>query len=139
MPGMTYEEKLVYLSPGESVLLHSDGLVEVHDPSGEMFGFGRPQEIVENSSGAESLIQESLAALRKFVGSDWEQEDDITLVALERTPSRSATVSCPVSHYYRRQPDGRRMEMLPEDKNVITGGASSTSPVRRCPASDLLP
>jgi serine phosphatase RsbU (regulator of sigma subunit) len=93
MPGMTYEEKEVYLSPGESVLLHSDGLVEAHDPSGEMFGFGRLQEIVENSSGGESLIEECLAALRKFVGGDWKQEDDITLVALERTPSRSATVS----------------------------------------------
>ena len=46
---------------------------------------------------------------------------------------------CPVSHYHRRLPDGRRMEMLLEDKNVMTGGTSSTSPVGRCPASDLLP
>ena len=29
------------LAPGESVLLHTDGLVEAHDPSGEMFGFPR--------------------------------------------------------------------------------------------------
>jgi serine phosphatase RsbU (regulator of sigma subunit) len=93
MPGMTYEEKEVYLSPGESVLLHSDGLVEAHDQSGEMFGFGRLQEIVENSSGGESLIEEYLTELRRFVGGDWEQEDDITLVALERMPSGSARVS----------------------------------------------
>jgi serine phosphatase RsbU (regulator of sigma subunit) len=84
MPGMTYEEKEVYLSPGESVLLHSDGLVEAHDQSGEMFGFRRLQEIVENSGGGESLIEECLTELRRFVGDDWEQEDDITLVALQR-------------------------------------------------------
>src|SRR3712207_4079759 len=46
---------------------------------------------------------------------------------------------CAVSHYHRRQSDARRMEMVLEDKNVITGGTSSTSPVGRCPASDLLP
>ena len=32
MPGMTYEENEIYLAPGESVLFHSDGLVEAHDP-----------------------------------------------------------------------------------------------------------
>jgi serine phosphatase RsbU (regulator of sigma subunit) len=90
---MSYEENEVYLAPDESVLLHSDGLVEAHDPSGEMFGFPRLRKIVENSGGGEHLIEECLSELKEFVGRDWEQEDDITLVALERMPSRSATVS----------------------------------------------
>ncbi len=93
MPGMSYEENETHLAPGDFVLLHSDGFVEAHDPRGEMFGFPRLQKVVENSGGGEHLIDECLAELRKFVGSDWEQEDDITLVALERIPSRSATVS----------------------------------------------
>jgi serine phosphatase RsbU (regulator of sigma subunit) len=93
LPGMSYEENEVYLAPDESVLLHSDGLVEAHDPSGEMFGFPRLRKIVENSGGGEHLIEECLSELKEFVGRDWEQEDDITLVALERMPSRSATVS----------------------------------------------
>ena len=41
MPGMPYEEKETVLAPGDSVLLHSDGIVEAHDPDGEMFGFPR--------------------------------------------------------------------------------------------------
>ena len=41
MPGMAYEEKEVTLERGESVLFYSDGLVEAHDPQGEMFGFPR--------------------------------------------------------------------------------------------------
>jgi hypothetical protein len=31
----------------------------------------------------------------------------------------------PVSQYHRRQPDGRRLEMLLEDKNAITGTSST--------------
>jgi serine phosphatase RsbU (regulator of sigma subunit) len=93
MPGMSYEVGEVYLAPGDSVLLHSDGLVEAHNRSGEMFGFPRLRRLVENSTGGERLIDECLAELREFVGPDWEQEDDITLVALERMPSGSATVS----------------------------------------------
>jgi serine phosphatase RsbU (regulator of sigma subunit) len=84
MPGMTYEENEAHLAPGDSVLLHSDGLVEAHDQSGEMFGFPRLQEIVESSRGGEHLIEECLAKLREFAGRDWEQEDDITLVVLQR-------------------------------------------------------
>jgi serine phosphatase RsbU (regulator of sigma subunit) len=90
MPGLTYEESEAYLAPGESILLHSDGLVEAHNPAGEMFGFPRLQKIVENSGGSEHLIDECLTELREFVGSDWEQEDDITLVALERATSVAA-------------------------------------------------
>ena len=90
MPDMTYEENEAYLTPGESILLHSDGLVEAHNPAGEMFGFPRLQEIVESSCGSEHLIDECLIELRAFVGSDWEQEYDITLVTLERTTSEGS-------------------------------------------------
>ena len=89
MPDMTYEENETYLAPGESILLHSDGLVEAHNPAGEMFGFPRLQEIVESSSGSEHLIDECLTELKEFVGSDWEQEDDITLVTLQRDRNKS--------------------------------------------------
>src|SRR5688572_21122475 len=39
MAGMEYEEQRTSLGEGESVLFYSDGLVEAHDPEGEMFGF----------------------------------------------------------------------------------------------------
>jgi serine phosphatase RsbU (regulator of sigma subunit) len=89
MPDMTYEENETYLAPGESILLHSDGLVEAHNPTGAMFGFPRLQKVVESSSGSEHLIDECLTELREFVGSDWEQEDDITLVTLQRDRNQS--------------------------------------------------
>ncbi len=92
MPGMTYEENETYLAPSDSILLYSDGLIEAHSPDGEMFGFPRLQQVVANSSGGEHPIDACLTELRAFVGPDWEQEDDITLVTLKRTMSRSSTV-----------------------------------------------
>jgi predicted ester cyclase len=46
MPGMSYEEKEVVLEAGEAALLYTDGLVEAHDPKGEMFGFPRLRTLV---------------------------------------------------------------------------------------------
>jgi serine phosphatase RsbU (regulator of sigma subunit) len=86
MPGMSYEEKEIVLERGESVLFYSDGLVEAHDPRYEMFGFPRLQGLVgTHRSGGSSLIGFLLSELTRFTGEDWEQEDDITLVTLERS------------------------------------------------------
>jgi serine phosphatase RsbU (regulator of sigma subunit) len=86
MPGMGYEEKEIVLEKGESVLFYSDGLVEAHDPHREMFGFPRLQGLVgAHRSGGSSLVGFLLAELARFTGDGWEQEDDITLVTLERS------------------------------------------------------
>src|SRR5215217_6659192 len=85
MPGMQYEEKEATLQPGESVLLHSDGVVEAHDPDREMFGFPRLKETVAAVPGGQPLIDRVLRDLEDFTGPDAEQEDDITMVTLERS------------------------------------------------------
>jgi serine phosphatase RsbU (regulator of sigma subunit) len=84
MPNMSYEQKEVRLKPGESVLLYSDGLVEAHDPRREMFGFARMRRFVGAHPGGATLIERLLAELERFTGEDWEQEDDITLLTLQR-------------------------------------------------------
>jgi serine phosphatase RsbU (regulator of sigma subunit) len=91
MPGMTYEEKETTLAPGDTVLLHSDGLVEAHDPERKMFGFPRLAELMNGCSGGPELIQLLLGELDGFTGPDWEQEDDITLVALQRAAVPAVT------------------------------------------------
>ena len=85
MPGMPYEEKEVALTPGESVLFYSDGLVEAHNPQAEMFGFPRLRELVASHPGGSALIEFLLAELAQFTGAQWEQEDDVTMVTLERS------------------------------------------------------
>lgn len=86
LPGMGYEEKEIVLEKGESVLFYSDGLVEAHDPRYEMFGFPRLQGLVgTHRTGGSSMIGFLLSELSRFTGESWEQEDDITLVTLERS------------------------------------------------------
>src|SRR6266498_4143395 len=41
LPDMEYDEHTATLEPGDSLLLHSDGLAEAHSPDREMFGFPR--------------------------------------------------------------------------------------------------
>jgi predicted ester cyclase len=90
MPAMRYEEKEVVLDVGESALFYSDGLVEAHDPKGEMFGFPRLRALVaEHAAEERSLGNFLLKELYTFVGEGWEQEDDITLLTLRRFASLS--------------------------------------------------
>ena len=87
MPDMTYEQKEITLEPGESILLYSDGLAEAHSPHREMFGFPRIERLVGAHSEAATLIDSLLAELKRFTGEEWEQEDDITLLMLQRLRS----------------------------------------------------
>jgi serine phosphatase RsbU (regulator of sigma subunit) len=84
MPGMGYEEKETELDVGEGVFFYSDGLVEAHDPKGEMFGFPRLRALIAEHAQERSLGSFLMEELYSFVGEDWEQEDDITLLTLQR-------------------------------------------------------
>jgi serine phosphatase RsbU (regulator of sigma subunit)/predicted ester cyclase len=89
MPASSYEEKEIVLDASESILFYSDGLVEAHDPEGHMFSFPRLRALIAEHAGKRSLEEALLEELYSFVGEDWEQEDDITLLALRRSPSLS--------------------------------------------------
>ena len=58
------------LKPGDSALFYSDGLVEAHDPEGEMFGFPRLRALVaehgeEERSLVDSLLEELTPSLER--------------------------------------------------------------------------
>jgi serine phosphatase RsbU (regulator of sigma subunit)/anti-sigma regulatory factor (Ser/Thr protein kinase) len=93
LPDMEYEEKEVVLEPGQEVLLHSDGVVEAHSPDREMFGFPRLKQLVAEPVTGGELIDLVLTDLSRFTGPGWEQEDDITLVALSRLPASPRQVA----------------------------------------------
>jgi serine phosphatase RsbU (regulator of sigma subunit) len=74
------------LDAGDSVLFYSDGLVEAHDPKGEMFGFPRLRALIAQHGEEERALGDFLMEeLYSFVGEGWEQEDDITLLTLRRS------------------------------------------------------
>ncbi|HKF37263.1 MAG TPA: SpoIIE family protein phosphatase [Ktedonobacteraceae bacterium] len=97
MPEMSYEEKQVMLTPGDFVLFYSDGLVEAHNPHYDMFGFPRLARLVEECERDTALIGFLLDELSTFTGPEWEQEDDVTLVALQRSGSYELPENIPAA------------------------------------------
>ncbi len=89
MPGMSYEEKETTLKAGEAALFYTDGIVEAHNPKGEMFGFPRLRGLVAEYGEDRSLVDSLLEELYAFTGEGWEQEDDITLLTLRRSAACS--------------------------------------------------
>ncbi len=92
MSGSVYEEHETVIGPGEIVLLYSDGITEQHDASGEMFGFGRTSDLVADADTGQELVDAAVQALSVFAAAV-EQEDDITLVTLQRGRGATATES----------------------------------------------
>ena len=84
LPGSCYETHEARMTPGESLLFYSDGVVEAHNTSREMFGLPRLLACVSAYPGGRELIDLLLIELGRFTGADWEQEDDVTLLALQR-------------------------------------------------------
>ena len=84
MPGMGYEEKEIILGAGDGALFYSDGVVEAHNPEGDMFGFPRLRALVAEHAEGVPLVDFLMDELYSFTGQRWEQEDDITLVTLNR-------------------------------------------------------
>ncbi len=85
LPGMAYEEDEITLAPGDTVLLHSDGIVEAHDAARELFGFPRLRDLVATGPAGAELITAVLAAVADFTVERAEQEDDITMVTVRRS------------------------------------------------------
>jgi serine phosphatase RsbU (regulator of sigma subunit) len=60
-------------------------LVEAHNPEGEMFDFPRLRALVAKRGKERSLGDLLMEELGHFTGEGREQEDDITLLTVERS------------------------------------------------------
>ena len=83
IPDLDYDNNSVTLSPGDLIVMYTDGVTEAFDEQGNQFGTGRLQEVF---AGAEPTdVQEAnrsvFEAVEKFAG-DTPQSDDITCVTL---------------------------------------------------------
>jgi len=78
-----------WLGPGDTALFYTDGVTDAQSPSGERFDEGGLLAAVERARGgsARDLIDGISGALERFVAGA-EPADDITMVALRRSPDR---------------------------------------------------
>jgi serine phosphatase RsbU (regulator of sigma subunit)/anti-sigma regulatory factor (Ser/Thr protein kinase) len=95
MSGLTYDEQEITIAPGSSVLLYSDGVVEAHNPRGDLYGFPRLRELVGRTAPDSDMVSAVLDDLELFTGPAWEQEDDITLVSIVRAAVVTAPPTTP--------------------------------------------
>ena len=86
-----YEDTRLKLTPGDVVVLFTDGIVEAMNEQQEILGFERLMELVEASAAAsaEDLLREIIDRVSAHVGSA-PQHDDLTVIVLRAQPPTSA-------------------------------------------------
>jgi hypothetical protein len=84
-PEATWAEGEILLTPGDMLMLYTDGVVETHSPDNEMFGDNRMLEIAASlKHRSVRHVQDALISeVRAFTGSE-QQFDDLTLVLIKR-------------------------------------------------------
>ncbi len=78
-----YQETQLELTPGDRVILYTDGIVEAMNEKNEMFGFDRLLDMVQEarSMTAEALLKEILDKVDEFAGGA-AQHDDLTVIVV---------------------------------------------------------
>ncbi len=85
MPDMVYDEHEVTIAPGDSVVFYSDGLIEAHDRNQVMFGVPHLKQVLLEIDRNCNVIDHLLSEWRGFNGEEEEQEDDMTLITIQRS------------------------------------------------------
>lgn len=74
-----------YLSPGDTLVLYTDGITELRDKSNELFGEDRFDDAIHRCNGMPECVVDSVhQAMYRFTGS-MTRQDDQTLVVIRRT------------------------------------------------------
>jgi serine phosphatase RsbU (regulator of sigma subunit) len=83
IPDVPYRQLEVALSPGDTLVFYTDGVVEAHNPRGELFGFERLEALLARDGDLppETLIERVLLAVGEFSGHA-PHHDDMTLVVV---------------------------------------------------------
>jgi len=73
---------MIDFSPGDQLLLFTDGLLEGRDTQGNMFGEHRLEALLLKATQIDNLFEEVRDAVRKQIG-DAARDDDVTLLSVE--------------------------------------------------------
>jgi sigma-B regulation protein RsbU (phosphoserine phosphatase) len=84
MANSTYTLGYTCLTPGDTLFLYTDGVIDARDTDGGLFGTERMVDVaVQPGLPAEALLDGVDQAIRRHVGAT-EQADDITMLAVRR-------------------------------------------------------
>ncbi len=87
-PDYEYDESSVTLSPGDTLVLYTDGVTEAMNAEGEEFGLDRLCRVLSESPSGSAKDTNSIIfdAVREFAG-ETPQSDDITCLTFRRSES----------------------------------------------------
>ena len=90
VPGLDYGQASIKLTPGDAVLLYTDGLPEAENADGEQFGMERLQDVFVGARHADpqEITEVIIEAVGAFVGAA-PQHDDLTCLTLTCVEVRS--------------------------------------------------
>jgi len=89
LPGVHYNSTTTSLSPGDRILLFTDGLIEAEDRDGRQFEIeGLISSVRRNLDRADGLLATIENDLRSFAGSN-DFKDDVCLVMVQWNPTRT--------------------------------------------------
>jgi sigma-B regulation protein RsbU (phosphoserine phosphatase) len=85
MEDFPYQEEVIHLSPGDVVVVYSDGITEAVDSAQVQFGDKKIESVVSarTSLGAAGIIDGIIGAVREHAGTA-PQADDMTIVVIKR-------------------------------------------------------
>jgi sigma-B regulation protein RsbU (phosphoserine phosphatase) len=90
LPDMDFDIQQVTLEPGDLLMTFSDGVPDARNPDGERFTVEGLWSLLEQSApSVVALLDRIEAALRAHIA-DADQFDDITMLAVRRTPASGA-------------------------------------------------
>lgn len=89
MEGVNYEEETFVFSPGERLVIYSDGISEAMNAAGDEFGEERLLQVVKGYPGRSSadMLNTVFQHVEMFTG-NVPQMDDMTLVVIQRFPEK---------------------------------------------------
>jgi sigma-B regulation protein RsbU (phosphoserine phosphatase) len=79
------EERTIFITPGDMILLYTDGLTEAFSPSGDMFGEVRLLDVIGTLKV--NTAQEVISSIEECLNDFLETEplaDDLTMMAIRR-------------------------------------------------------
>jgi len=81
-----FQEEVIPISPGDLMVIYSDGIPEAMNSSKEQFGEEKLEKILleRRSESAEGIIDAVVSAVRQHAGA-WPQSDDMTMIVVKRT------------------------------------------------------
>lgn len=89
MGGMEFTTRMETIGEGETVFVFSDGVVDARAPDGKGFGWDRLLDLLQRGGTAAELVARIRTEVDLHAGGT-EEFDDITLLALRRSPRETA-------------------------------------------------